>query len=138
MQSIISGASAGDGNMEAVIENVGSVVQDVANDIDDYKDDDNYGFTSLLRANNDSIHFPEPHQPSNKCYNMFWYLLTNNQTVPAVSSIVTSEDSEEVLESRTLSPEPRIPPPEPTRTYNLQRTSPNGKGSKGIFLGIGC
>merc|ERR1719474_1087665 len=94
--------------MEAVIENVGSVVQDVANGIDDYKDDDNYGFTSLLRANNDSIHFPDPHQP-----------------IPAVSSIVTSDDSEEILESRTLSPEPRIPPPEPTRTYNLQRTSPH-------------
>ena len=58
---------------------------------------------------------------------LVFIIIPFNQTVPAVSSIVTSEDSEEILESRTLSPEPRIPPPEPTRTYNLQRTSPHGK-----------
>ena len=68
LQSIISGASGGGGDMDDVIENVGSVVQDVANDIVDYKDEEeNYGFTSLLRANNDSIHFPEPYHPST-CY----------------------------------------------------------------------
>ena len=44
--------------MEGVIENVGSLVQNVANNIDDNEDED-YGFTSLLSARNDSVHFPQ-------------------------------------------------------------------------------
>ena len=44
--------------MEAVFENVGSLVQDVDNNIDDNVDED-YGFTSLLSARNDSVNFPQ-------------------------------------------------------------------------------
>jgi len=105
LRSILSGTSGGAEHMDAVIENVGSVVQNVANNIDDNGDED-YGFTSLLRANNDSVQFPDTY-------------------VPPVSLIVTSQDSSDYLESRTLGPEPRIPPPEPTKTYNLRRTSPH-------------
>ena len=64
-QSILSGISGGAEHMDAVIENVGSVVQNVANNIDDNGDED-YGFTSLLRANNDSVQFPDTYVPRMK------------------------------------------------------------------------
>ena len=55
--------------MEAVIENVGSLVQNVANNIDDNEDED-YGFTSLLRARNDSFHFPQSYDVPRKNSNI--------------------------------------------------------------------
>ena len=51
--------------MEAVLENVGSLVQNAAHNIDDNKDED-YGFTSLLGARNDSVHFPPSHDVPRK------------------------------------------------------------------------
>ena len=39
----------GEDSIEAVIENVGSLLQNVSNKIDD-KEDEDYGFTSLLSA----------------------------------------------------------------------------------------
>ena len=50
----------GDDSLKAVIENVGSLVQNAANNIDENNDED-YGFTSLLSARNDSVHFPKPY-----------------------------------------------------------------------------
>ena len=50
-QSILSGPSVGDDGMEAVVENI-------ANNVDDNEDED-YGFTSLLSARNNSFHFPQ-------------------------------------------------------------------------------
>ena len=62
-QSILSGPSVGDDGMEAVVENVGSLVQNIANNVDDNEDED-YGFTSLLSARNNSVHFPQPYDVS--------------------------------------------------------------------------
>ena len=51
--------------MKAVIENVGSLVQNVANNIGDNEDEE-YEFTSLLGARNDSVHFPDPYDLAGK------------------------------------------------------------------------
>jgi hypothetical protein len=110
-------------SMEAVIENVGSLVQNLANNVED-KEDEDYGFTSLLSTRNDAVHFPTSYDVPRMNSNIFFRLV--KKFVLAVSLIVTSGDSLDLLESRTLAPEPRIPPPEPTKTYNLQRTSHHG------------
>jgi len=103
-QSLMSGQ--GLGNMQSVVDSVGSVVQNMAGDMASDTEKANYGYTSLLSTRNDSINFPQSY-------------------VPPASFIVTSGDSADFMESRTLAPEPRIPPPRPTKTYNLQRTSPH-------------
>ena len=67
MQSIVSGV----GELEGVVENVGSVVDAVAKTID--KDENGNGFTSLLKK--DEVKFPDPYLPckrqSEKFMNIF-------------------------------------------------------------------
>ena len=112
------------GNMQSVVDSVGSVVQNMAGDMASDTEKANYGYTSLLSTRNDSINFPQSYVPRKYCIGIMAPKYICN--ISAASFIVTSGDSADFMESRTLAPEPRIPPPRPTKTYNLQRTSPHG------------
>ena len=76
--------------METVIENVGSLLQDVANNIDDTEDKDN-GFTSLLSARNDSVHFPQSYDVPGMIFNNISIIV--KKFILAVNLIITSGHS---------------------------------------------